>query len=391
MDHRRQHSGTTELGRHRPHRRRRRMGRSTGTPRGPGCRGRRRGADFLQSRARPLRRCAPRQHVARSNRDPAAARPAKIGAPGQAPEIQEAARAARRGQGEKAAVIRTLALTLAGALVAASSATAETLRVGKAGRDAFSFVPTDIGAQTGLFKKHGIDVTISSFGGDARVQQAMTADGIDIGLGSGPGLAFVVKGSPVKGIAAMADAPLTFALVVRNDDSIKTLDDLKGKKVGVSTVGSVTGWLVAAVKTKSIDGAVVNLAVAFNFVQRGDGRVLLLFGDLLKDFHVHVIFATDKAIATRPEALRKFLAGWFETIAFMRKEKAKTIEIACHVMGTDEPTTARIYDAMMPMFNDDGRFKPKALAVLSRSYVDMKTLPGEPDMRKLINESFLPK
>jgi NitT/TauT family transport system substrate-binding protein len=314
-------------------------------------------------------------------------------------------------------VIRTLALTLAGALVAASSATAETLRVGKAGRDAFSFVPTDIGAQTGLFKKHGIDVTISSFGGDARVQQAMTADGIDIGLGSGPGLAFVVKGSPVKGIAAMADSPLTFALVVRNDDSIKTLDDLKGKKVGVSTVGSVTGWLVgetarqkgwgydgmeltpvgddasrvAAVKTKSIDGAVVNLAVAFNFVQRGDGRVLLLFGDLLKDFHVHVIFATDKAIATRPEALRKFLAGWFETIAFMRKEKAKTIEIARHVMGTDEPTTARIYDAMMPMFNDDGRFKPKALAVLSRSYVDMKTLPAEPDMRKLINESFLPK
>jgi ABC-type nitrate/sulfonate/bicarbonate transport system substrate-binding protein len=314
-------------------------------------------------------------------------------------------------------VIRTLAWTLAGALVAASGATAETLRVGKAGRDAFSFVPADIGAQTGLFKQHGIDVTISSFGGDARVQQAMTADGIDIGLGSGPGLAFVAKGSPVKGIAAMADSPLTFALVVRNDDSIKTLDDLKGKKVGVSTVGSVTGWLVgetarqrgwgydgmeltpvgddasrvAAVKTKSIDGAVVNLAVAFNFVQRGDGRVLLLFGDLLKDFHVHVIFATDKAIATRPEALRKFLAGWFETIAFMRKEKAKTIEIARQVMDTDEPTTARIYDAMMPMFNDDGRFKPKALAVLSRSYVDMKTLPAEPDMRKLINESFLPK
>jgi NitT/TauT family transport system substrate-binding protein len=314
-------------------------------------------------------------------------------------------------------VIRTLAWTLAGALVAASGATAETLRVGKAGRDAFSFVPADIGAQTGLFKQHGIDVTISSFGGDARVQQAMTADGIDIGLGSGPGLAFVAKGSPVKGIAAMADSPLTFALVVRNDDSIKTLDDLKGKKVGVSTVGSVTGWLVgetarqrgwgyegmeltpvgddasrvAAVKTKSIDGAVVNLAVAFNFAQRGDGRVLLLFGDLLKDFHVHVIFATDKAIATRPEALRKFLAGWFETIAFMRKEKAKTIEIARQVMDTDEPTTARIYDAMMPMFNDDGRFKPKALAVLSRSYVDMKTLPAEPDMRKLINESFLPK
>ena len=65
-------------------------------------------------------------------------------------------------------------------------------------------MPADVGVRTGIFKKHGIDLEISSFGGDARVQQAMTADGIDIGLGSGPGLAFIVKGSPVKGIAAMA-------------------------------------------------------------------------------------------------------------------------------------------------------------------------------------------
>ena len=303
------------------------------------------------------------------------------------------------------------------ALLGLSAASAETLRIGKAGADAFSFAPTDIGARTGIFKKHGIEVEISSLGGDAKVQQAMAADAIDIGLGSGPGLAFIVKGSPAKGIAAMADPPLTFALVVRNDGEIKSLDDLKGKKVGVSTVGSVTGWLVgesarrkgwgydgmaltpigndasrvAALKTKSIDGAVVNLAVAFNYAQHGGGKVLLLFGDLLKDFHVHVIFATDKAIATKPEALRKFLAGWFETIAFMRKDKAKTLDIAKEVMHTDGPTTERIYDAMMPMFNADGHFKPKALAVLSQSFVDMKTLPAEPDMRKLIDESFLPK
>jgi len=78
---------------------------------------------------------------------------------------------------------------LCGLLVAPPAWSAETLRVGKAGREAFAFVPSDIGARTGIFRKHGIDLEISSFGGDARVQQAMTADGIDIGLGSGPGLA----------------------------------------------------------------------------------------------------------------------------------------------------------------------------------------------------------
>lgn len=220
-------------------------------------------------------------------------------------------------------------------LLAAPAVAAELLRVGKAGRDAFSFVPPDIGVRVGIFKKHGIELQISSFGGEARVQQAMTADGIDIGLGSGPGLAFIVKGSPIKGIAAMADPPLTFALVVRNDGDIKTFDDLKGKKVGVSTVGSVTGWLVgetarqkgwgydgmaktpvgddasciAAVRTKSIDAAVVNLSAAFNYVKRGDGRILMRFDETVKDFHAHVIFATDKAIAAKPAALRGFLAA----------------------------------------------------------------------------------
>ena len=72
----------------------------------------------------------------------------------------------------------------------------------------------------------------------------MAADSIDIGLGSGPGLAFIVKGSPVKGIAAMAGPPLLFALVVGNGGLVKTPDDLKGRKVGISTVGSVTSWIM---------------------------------------------------------------------------------------------------------------------------------------------------
>jgi ABC-type nitrate/sulfonate/bicarbonate transport system substrate-binding protein len=271
--------------------------------------------------------------------------------------------------------------------------------------------------RSGIFKQHGLNVEISNFGGDARLQQAMAADGVDISLGSGPGLAFIVKGSPVKGIAAMAGPPLLFALVVRNDDSVKTVDDLKGRKIGVSTVGSVTSWIisevsrqrgwgfdgiaqvpigenaarVAAVRSKALDGGIVDLASALNFVQRGEGRILLRFGDLVKDFHIHVIFATDKIIAERPQALRGFLAGWFETIGLMRRDKQKSVEIAADVMGTDAPTAASIYDELMPMFSDSGRFNPKALAVLRRSFVEMKTLTEEPDMSRLYTEAFLPK
>ncbi|HEU5276444.1 MAG TPA: ABC transporter substrate-binding protein [Xanthobacteraceae bacterium] len=313
--------------------------------------------------------------------------------------------------------MRIILTLIAAAVLAATAASAETLRVGKAGREAFSFVPLDVGVRTGIFKKQGLDIEIANFGGDAKLQQAMAADSIDIALGSGPGLAFIVKGSPVKGIAAMAGPPLLFALVVRNDGSVKTVDDLKGRKVGVSTVGSVTSWIisevsrqrgwgfdgivqvpvgenaarVAAVRSQALDGCIVDLASALNYVERGDGRILLRFGDLVKDFIIHVIFATDKAIAERPDALHGFLNGWFETIALMRHDKAKSVAIAAEVMGTDQATAGRIYDELMPMFSDTGRFDPNALGVLRRSFVEMKTLPAEPDMSKLYTEAFLPK
>jgi len=294
---------------------------------------------------------------------------------------------------------------------------ADTLRIGKAGRTAFSFVPTDVGVQTGIFKNNGLDIEVASFGGDAKVQQAMTADSIDIGLGSGSGLAFIVKGSPVRGVAAMAGPPLLFALVVRNDGSVNSVEDLKGRTIGFSTVGSITSWIadevarqkgwghdgitqvpigddgarVAAVKAESLDAAIVNLAVALNYADHGDGRIILRFGDLVKHFHAHVIFATDKVITEQPDQVRRFLKGWFETIAFMRSHKDETVKIAMPVLDTDARLTAEIYDELMPMFSDDGRFDPEALGVLRRSFVETNTLPQEPDMSKLVNEAFLPK
>jgi len=328
----------------------------------------------------------------------------------------------RRRKPAIAGVIR-LVVTALGALLLllgpmlSSATAADLLRVGNVGAVAFSFVPTNVGKDVGIFAKNGLDIQITGFAGDAKLQQAMAANAVDVGLGSGPGMAFIVKGSPVKAIAEIAGPPLIFALVVRNDNSVKTIDDLKGHKVGISTVGSATSWLMnevsqqhgwgysgfdevpigdnaarlAALKAGSIDGCVVDVGSALNFAQRGDGRILMRFGDVAKNFIMHVIFATDTAMAQKPAELRAFVKGWFESIAYMRTHKAKTVEIAQTVMHTDARTTGAIYDELMPMFTDNGRFDPKSLAVLQRSFVQMKILPSEPDMSKLYTQAFLPK
>ena len=157
----------------------------------------------------------------------------------------------------------------------------------------------------------------------------------------------------------------------------------------MTPLGATSGQF-AALKTNQIDGLVADIATLLQAEANGTGKILLRFGDLVKDFHIHVIFATDKLIATRPDAIRSFLEAWFETIGFMRANKVRTVEIAKDIISVDPAITARTYDELMPMFSSDGRFNPKALAVLSRSYVDLKILPTEPDMGKFYTEAFLP-
>src|SRR5215831_14792230 len=216
---------------------------------------------------------------------------------------------------QKAVVLIALSLALGvtGALGVANAA--EKLRVGRAVPQAFSFVPVDVGMQHGIFKKHGLEIESTAFAGDAKMQQAMAADSIDIGLGSGPAMAFITKGAPVKAVAAFAGRPLLLVLAVRSDGSINKVADLKGRRVSVSTVGSLTYWLVdelnrqngwppgtiiptpmgawkgqiAALKTKEVDGIVTELSTAYMLEKAGEMKVLYSFGDLVHDFHIHVV------------------------------------------------------------------------------------------------------
>src|SRR5580700_9708499 len=214
-------------------------------------------------------------------------------------------------------IVPLLAAALAGALIAAPALAAAPLRVAKAVPEAFSFTPLDIGIRKGLFAKNGVEVEASAFAGDAKLQQAMTANSIDMGIGSGPGMAFIVKGSTVKAVAAMAGPPLLLAIVVRPDGA-KSVAALKAKKISVSTAGSLTYWLVsetsrrrgwgpqgieiapmgamsgqvAALKRGDIDGAIMDIGNAFELEKRGEGLILVRFTDI-KDFHIHVIFVTD--------------------------------------------------------------------------------------------------
>ena len=304
------------------------------------------------------------------------------------------------------------ALALAGAPAQADTV----VRVGQPQAGTFQFVPLQVGVEAGIFKRHGVDVEILSFGGGPRVQQAMAADSIDIGLGSGPELALEAKGAPEIAIAAMADAPYSVLLATLKDSSVRTAADLKDKTISISSKGSLTEWLahelsrlqgwgpdgfkiaplgataaqMAALKTHQIDGMIVEANAGYRMEEDGTGRVVVQFGDIIKTFHIYVIYARKGFAAQSPDAVRAFLAGWFDTIAYMQTHRAETIAIVQRTAEISPTLAARDYDELSGMFNRTGRFDPKALAVLSRSFVEMGMLPQEPDIKSLVTEQYLP-
>jgi NitT/TauT family transport system substrate-binding protein len=205
-------------------------------------------------------------------------------------------------------------------------------------------------------------------------------------------------------------------LTVLKDSPIKAAEDLKGRTISISSKGSLTDWLgqelsrqlgwgstginlaplgstaaqAAALKTRQIDGMIVEANAGYKMEEDRSGRVLVQFGDRIKVFHIYVFYARKGFLEKNPEAVRAFLAAWFETIGYMGGHRAETIDIVRRTAEVSLGVATRDYDELMGMFNRTGKFDPKALDVLARSFVEMGSLPQAPDMRTLITEQYLP-
>jgi len=296
----------------------------------------------------------------------------------------------------------------------ASNASAEVVRFGKPVAGAFTFALLDVGVRAGIFKRHGLDIEISAFTGGTRLVQAETAGSIDIAFNTGPDMAMIFKGAPVRAVALVSNSPLDLCLLVRPDLAATSPADLRGKRITVSSPFAITAWLTrelarqegwgsegiqliasasgpafALLKTKDIDGITTDLGSGLQAQKRGDARVIVRFNERVTDLTMYVIFASEKMIVERPDTVRRFLAAWFETLDYIGNRKAETLQVAREVTSHDEDVVSELYDLVLPLISRTGRFDDKSLDTLAGSYVDLKLLPGKPDMSKTYTEQFL--
>jgi len=318
--------------------------------------------------------------------------------------------------------VRRASIALAAALAFAGAAlhpalAGDKIAVGKGQGFAWTFTPLDIGIEAGIWKKYGFDeVTLVALAGDAKVQQAMFSGDIAFAAAGGPGMAFSAKGAASKAVAAFAGAPRNLSLAVGWDSTISGVAGVKGKKLAVSTVGSLSDWLakrlatiegwgpdgvttiamgameprLAAIKTGQIDGMVMATEVVYQLEEKKLAKMLLNFGDVIPVFITHCLFARNDLIEKNPEMVQRFVNGFFATLDWMRAHKAETVEISARVLKSTPAIVNRVYDEEMPMMSKDGTFDPKAVDLMADSFVEMSVLDKKPQSADMIVDRFVP-
>src|SRR5437588_8397187 len=313
---------------------------------------------------------------------------------------------------------RVLATGLIAVIALASNAALalDKVRIGKAVPNSFAFSTAEIGIDAKIWQTENIELAVWASRGDAQMQQALTAGAVDVALGSGPGMGFRAKGVPAIGVAAMYGPPANLALTVLARSQIRTVADLKGKKIGVTTLGSLTDWLVrklsqqqgfgpdgitvlplgavparlAAMERNELDGFVIESATAYELEEGGKGRTITLFGDIERHFYTHVIFATDEIIGKRPELLRRFLRGWFKTVAFMKANKDAAVKSGARVVEVRESIVSKVYDTQIHDFSTNGAWDAQSIDVIRNSLKDLGILNFVPEAKTIYNDAFVP-
>ncbi|WP_051914480.1 ABC transporter substrate-binding protein [Thermorudis peleae] len=114
------------------------------------------------------------------------------------------------------------------------------------GQEQFIYLPLTLAKQLGYFQEQGIDVTIANFSGGSKAAEALVGGSADFVMGFYDHTIQVQpKGQYLQSVCLIDQYPGIVLLVSQKAaDKIKTLDDLKGKTVGVTAPGSSTQFFL---------------------------------------------------------------------------------------------------------------------------------------------------
>ena len=225
-----------------------------------------------------------------------------------------------------------------------------------AGSQASFWIPYE----AGIFRKHGLDVELLYVGGGGRAAQVVQSGEVPVGTFTGGAVVNAnLAGGDLVIIASSLNV-FTFAVIAKPE--IRRVEDLKGKKIGISRFGSATDFglrfaesqwpikrqrdfaviqmggvtdILAGLRTGAIDAGVINAELAI--LARRDGfREVADISKMGLSFPTSSIVTTRSYIKRSENTVRKFVRAYAEGVHYSKTQRAFSVQVMSKYMRNND-------------------------------------------------------
>ena len=217
----------------------------------------------------------------------------------------------------------------------------EVIRVGCPTKTYFPTILATVARDRGLFEKEGLRAEITIYRGGAETFEAIAAGSADLGTVAVPLVATARKrGILTKIVGASGDEWSGWILGVKADSPIKSVKELDGKKVGITSAGSGTdtlalwaqgahrvtfsrvavggGGLVPNLLNNNLDAAVIYSPLSYQVLSEGKVRALIDFATAMPPNLIGGWAATEKNLTSRRGFILRGLNALYGALEYMR-------------------------------------------------------------------------
>ncbi len=277
--------------------------------------------------------------------------------------------------------------------------------------------PYAVAIKKGFFKEAGIDITgiLSSKGGGTTVRNVMDG-GLPFGeVALSAAVAAIQEGADIKIVMLGVRSAADIYWVVKPDSPLKSVKDLVGKKLAITSPKSVTDSLTTMVLNKhgifdkvqrptlgtvgaglaaldqgSVDSA--SLIDPLYSARKDRYRVLFAIKDELPPIAQTVGIASTKFMKEQPAKLRAIIAGRMKGVDFtyQNPQEAAAILSASYDKLPVPVAESAVNNNVAIKYWGRGGFEIAAMDEMLKALKIVGALKAEVDWSKMIDKSFLP-
>ncbi|MDF3063253.1 MAG: ssuA 8 [Microvirga sp.] len=259
-----------------------------------------------------------------------------------------------------------------------------TVRIGVPTKTYFPTIIAETAIRQKLFEKEGINAELTIYRGGAEGFEAIAAGAADLIYNSSSSVAAgLKKGVNVRCVANGGLGYYGWYLVVKPDSKITKVEELEGKKVGITSAGSgsdiLARWTIAERKVNftrvplgggglvpnllsgNIEATVLYSPLTYQVMRNKEARPLIDFGAEVPEHSTGSWISTDKMIKERPEALQKTLNALYGGLAFLRapENRATAVKFVAEIDEIPTEIAEAELDGNIVKLSTTGEFKPE--------------------------------